>query len=85
MSKSLDWLIKNAQSIITIGSVILAVVAWFFMMNGLPTRMESAERRVTTLEKDVSELKTSLASQSTKLDMTLNAVYEIRAVLLKGK
>lgn len=85
MCKPIDFVLKNAHSLSIIFGVIFAVIAWVFMLNGLPTRMDTAEGRVSQLERDVAELKTSMAQQNTKLDLVVTAVYEVRAVLLKGK
>lgn len=76
MCKPLNFIVSNAKGFYVLGGIIVAIAGWFFMMNGIPAR-------VNGLEKDVAELKVALASQNTKLDMTLNAVYEIRSVLLK--
>ena len=76
MYKHINWLFSKSQNIITIGSIILAIASWFFLMNAIP-------ERVNVLEKDVSTLKTTLAKESTKTDMILSSVYEIRSVLLK--
>lgn len=76
MCKPVDYIVKNIKSFYVIGGVMLAIAGWFYMMNGIPAR-------VSNLEKDVAELKTSITQQATKTDMLLQAVYEIRAVLLK--
>lgn len=78
MCKIIETVVKNSKAIYIIGGVVVAVAGWFFMMNGIP-------ERVSGLEKDVAELKVSLASQDTKLNLIVQSVYEIRAVLLKGK
>ena len=46
-------------------------------MTGLPPRVTKAEERINELEKSQTAL-------GVKADLTLNAVYEIRNVLMKG-
>lgn len=76
MCKPVEFVIKNAKGFYVIGGILLAIAGWFYMMNGIPDRVNS-------LERDVAELKTSITQQATKTDMLLQAVYEIRSVLLK--
>lgn len=66
----------SLQNIIAVGTTIFAIVFWFFTINGLPKRVDNHEVRISTLEHDNIEFKT-------KQDLLLQAVYEIRAVLLK--
>jgi hypothetical protein len=47
-------------------------------MSGIPPRVTKAEERISELEK-------SQTAMNVKADMTLNAVYEIRNVLMRGK
>ena len=76
MCRPVDYIIKNVKSFYIVGGVVLAIAGWLYMMNGIPSR-------VSKLENDVAELKTAMTQQATKTDMLLQAVYEIRAVLLK--
>lgn len=75
MCKTVDFIVKNAKGLYVIGGIIVAIAGWFFMMQGMPAR-------VSSLEKDVAELKVALASQNTKLDMIVESVFQIRGALL---
>lgn len=70
----LQWV----SPVITIITLIIGAVVWINTMSGIPPRVTKAEERITELEK-------SQTAMSVKADMTLNAVYEIRSVLMKGK
>ncbi|MBQ4178282.1 MAG: hypothetical protein II598_00895 [Elusimicrobia bacterium] len=66
----------SLQNIIAIATIFFGVVFWFYTINGLPKQIESHEQRISKIEKELLETKT-------KTDMILQAVYEIRSVLLK--
>lgn len=68
----------SLQNIIALATIVLAVIFWFYKIDGIPQKVENHETRITSLEKDNIEIKT-------KLDLALAGIYEIRAVLLKQK
>lgn len=70
----LQWV----SPLITIVTVLVGCVVWVNTMSGIPPRVTKAEERISELEK-------SQTAMNVKADMTLNAVYEIRSVLMKGK
>ena len=70
----LQWV----SPMLTIVTLIIGAVAWFNTMSGIPPRVTKAEERISELEK-------SQTAMNVKADMTLNAVYEIRNVLMRGK
>lgn len=70
----LQWLSPT----ITIITMLIGAIVWINTMSGIPPRVTKAEERISELEK-------SHTAMSVKADMTLNAVYEIRSVLMKGK
>lgn len=70
----LQWLSPT----ITIVTLLIGCVVWVNTMSGIPPRVTKAEERITELEK-------SQTAMNVKADMTLNAVYEIRSVLMKGR
>lgn len=69
----LQWV----SPVITIITLIIGAVVWINTMSGIPPRVTKAEERISELEK-------SQTAMNVKADMTLNAVYEIRSVLMKG-
>ena len=68
----LQWV----SPIITIASLIIMAIVWINTMTGIPPRVTKAEERISELEKSQTAL-------GVKADLTLNAVYEIREVLMK--
>jgi uncharacterized membrane protein YagU involved in acid resistance len=70
----LQWL----SPLITIITLLIGAVVWVNTMSGIPPRVTKAEERISELEK-------SQTAMNVKADMTLNAVYEIRNVLMRGK
>ena len=66
------------QNLIGLGSLICAGLFWLYTINGIPKIVDNHEQRISKIEKELLETRT-------KTDMILNAVYEIRAVLLKQK
>lgn len=70
----LQWL----SPLITIVTLLIGAIVWINTMSGIPPRVTKAEERISELEK-------SQTAMAVKADMTLNAVYEIRSVLMKGK
>lgn len=68
----------SLQNIIALATIVLAVIFWFYKIDGIPQKVENHETRIISLEKDNIEIKT-------KLDLALAGIYEIRAVLLKQK
>ena len=70
----LQWL----SPLITIVTLLIGAVVWVNTMSGIPPRVTKAEERISELEKSQTAMKVNA-------DMTLNAVYEIRSVLMKGR
>lgn len=70
----LQWL----SPLITIVTLLIGAIVWINTMSGIPPRVTKAEERISELEK-------SQTAMNVKADMTLNAVYEIRSVLMRGK
>lgn len=70
----LQWV----SPLITIVTLIIGAVVWINTMSGIPPRVTKAEERISELEK-------AQTAMDVKADMTLNAVYEIRSVLMRGK
>lgn len=64
----------SLQNIIALGTIIFAIIFWFYKIDGIPQRVENHESRLVELEQNKIELQT-------KMDMTLNSVMEIRALL----
>ena len=69
----LQWI----PPMITIITLIVGAVVWVNTMTGIPPRVAKAEERISELEK-------TQTAMGVKADLTLNAVYEIRNVLMKG-
>lgn len=76
MKKDIVSKIFSLQNIIALGTLIFGVIFWFYTINGIPKKVDNHEIRITSLEHDSIEFKA-------KQDLLLQAVYEIRAVLLK--
>lgn len=68
----------SLQNIIALGTLIIGGMFWLYTINGIPKIVDNHEQRISKIEKELLETRT-------KTDMILNAVYEIRAVLLKQK
>ena len=68
----------SLQNIIALGTIFFGICFWVYTMNGIPKLVDNHEQRISKIEKELLETRT-------KTDMILNAVYEIRAVLLKQK
>lgn len=66
----------SLQNIIALGTLIIGGIFWLYTINGIPKIVDNHEQRISKIEKELLETRT-------KTDMILNAVYEIRAVLLK--
>lgn len=64
----------SLQNIIALGTIIFAIIFWFYKIDGIPKKVENHESRLIELEQNKIELQT-------KMDMTLNSVMEIRALL----
>ena len=71
------YFLQWVSPLITIITLIIGAVIWVNTMSGIPPRVTKAEERISELEK-------SQTAMNVKADMTLNAVYEIRSVLMKG-
>lgn len=94
MCKSVEFIKNNLQNIITIGSIIAMALFWIYTMNGIPAELEklkgelrinieSVNKRVDTIDERIRIAEQNLEKTSTKSDLTLQAVYEIRGLLLK--
>lgn len=94
MCKSLYFVKKNLQTIITLGSIISMALFWIYTMNGVPAdlerlrgelkvNIEAVNKRVDTIDERIRIAEQNLEKTSTKTDLTLQAVYEIRGLLLK--
>lgn len=78
--KSLAALLPFVSVLIT---AIFTVCYWKYETDSLPKRIENNQSRIEVTEKRITELEKSIAAQSTKTDMILQAVYEIRGVMMK--
>lgn len=94
MCKGFSFIKNNFQTIITIGSIIGMASFWIYTMNGIPAELEklkgelrinieSVNKRVDTIDERIRIAEQNLEKTSTKSDLTLQAVYEIRGLLLK--
>ena len=94
MCKSVEFLKKNLQTIITIGSILAMAMFWIYTMNGIPAELErlkgemklnieTINKRVDVIDERIRIAEQNLEKTSTKTDLTLQAVYEIRGLLLK--
>ena len=94
MCKGFSFIKNNIQTIITIGSIMGMALFWIYTMNGIPAEMEklkgelrvnieTVNRRVDTIDERIRLVEQNLEKTSTKTDLTLQAVYEIRGLLLK--
>ena len=68
----LQWV----SPLLTIITLLIGAIVWINTMSGIPPRVTKAEERISELEK-------SQTAMNVKADMTLNAVYEIRSVLMR--
>ena len=66
----------SLQNIIALGTILFAIIFWFYKIDGIPKKVENHETRIVTLEKDNIEYRA-------KQDLMLQAIFEIRSVLLK--
>ena len=94
MCKGFSFIKNNFQNIITIGSILGMALFWIYTMNGIPAELEklkgelkinieSVNKRVDTIDERIRIAEQNLEKTSTKSDLTLQAVYEIRGLLLK--
>lgn len=94
MCKGFSFIKNNFQTIITIGSILGMALFWIYTMNGIPAELEklkgelrinieSVNKRVDTIDERIRIAEQNLEKTSTKSDLTLQAVYEIRGLLLK--
>lgn len=85
---------NNLQTIITMASIISMALFWIFTMNGIPADLErfkgemklnfeTVNKRVETIDDRLRIAEQNLEKNATKTDLTLQAVYEIRGLLLK--
>ena len=82
MCKSVSWVLRNFQTIFTLGSVAFAVFLWFVTMNGIPVKVETLDNRLEKITDRVTVLERTMAQQSIQSEMILKSVYEIRGVLM---
>lgn len=94
MCKSLDFIKKNLQTIITLASIMSMAFFWIYTMNGIPAELEklkgelrvnieAVNKRVDTIDERIRIAEQNLEKTGTKTDLTLQAVYEIRGLLMK--
>ena len=94
--KMKKWLLNNPMAVIKLIIFIGAVAVWLVTLTGIPDKVEriqikhtddikTVNTRIDGVDDRVRILETNLAKNSTKTDMTLNAVYEIRAILMGKK
>lgn len=94
MCKSLDFIKKNLQTIITLASIMSMALFWIYTMNGIPAEIEklkgelrvnieAVNKRVDTIDERIRIAEQNLEKTGTKTDLTLQAVYEIRGLLMK--
>lgn len=94
MTKSMKFLKDNIQTIITLVSILAMALFWIFTMNGIPAEverlrgelkvnLESVNKRVDNIGERIRLAEQNIEKTSTKTDLTLQAVYEIRGLLLK--
>ena len=76
MNKGILKQIFSLQNTIALGTLFFGIVFWFYTINGIPKIVNDHEQRIAKIEKELLETRT-------KTDMILQAIYEIRAVLLK--
>lgn len=94
MCKGFTFIRDNLQNIITIGSILGMALFWIYTMNGIPAdlerlkgelrvNIEAVNKRVDTIDERIRIAEQNLEKTGTKTDLTLQAVYEIRGLLLK--
>lgn len=94
MCKSVEFVKKNLQTIITIASILSMAMFWIYTMNGIPAELErlkgelklnieTINKRVDIIDERIRIAEQNLEKTSTKTDLTLQAVYEIRGLMLK--
>ena len=71
-------IISVIVSCITLCTLVVSMVFWFFKTDALPARVEKTEKRLDDVE-------TELIKNSTKTDLIYQGVIEIRSVLLRGE
>ena len=90
----MKFLKDNIQTIITLVSILAMALFWIFTMNGIPVEVErlrgelkvnieSVNKRVDNIGERIRLAEQNIEKTSTKADLTLQAVYEIRGLLLK--
>lgn len=94
MANSILFIKRNIQTIMTVLSILAMALFWIFTMNGIPAEIERLKgeikvnfdmvnKRVDTIDDRLRVAEQNLEKNSTKTDLTLQAVYEIRGLLLK--
>ena len=94
MCKSVEFAKKNLQTIITLSSLLAMALFWIYTMNGIPVELEKLKgemklnieninKRVDVIDERIRIAEQNLEKTSTKTDLTLQAVYEIRGLMLK--
>lgn len=69
--------ISIVLSIVTLLTVISAGFFWFYKTSALPQRVDSAEKRLDKIEKQMIE-------NNIKTELIYQAILEVRSVLLKN-
>lgn len=71
-------LLNLVSPILTIVTLIIGGIIWFHTMAGIPPRVDKAEDKISELEK-------KQAVMEAKADLTLNAIYEVRSIIMDKK
>ena len=94
MCKGMQFLKNNIQIIVTVLSIISMALFWIFTMNGIPAelervrgemklKIENVNKRVDSIDDRLRLTEISLEKNTARTEMTLEAVYEIRGLLLR--
>lgn len=74
-----------ALSVVTITTVLSSCLFWIYKTDELPTRVGKVESRVDKTEIRIDKLERQMVENSTKTDMILREVIEIRSFLLSNR
>lgn len=103
MEKVISFFTKHLQTIITLGSIIGAMVMWFITMSNIPAKVSELEHqhqidyakiedkfsnvnnKVDGMDVRLRVAEVNIEKNSTKADLTLQGVIEIRQILLNKK
>lgn len=87
---------EHLQTIVTLGSVIGAMVMWFVTMSNLPARVENLaihhnedfaklNSKVDDVDLRLRVAEINIEKNAIKADMTLNGIEQIRQILLTAQ